>query len=78
MAGVSAPPLPETQPAPLLFFGLPIHEQIAGLQRYASNWNSVQTYASKSQRLGAYRPRKSVRMHAIHCKPMLPAVQTFG
>jgi hypothetical protein len=26
----------------------------------------------------AYRPRISVQMRAIHCKPMLPAVQTFG
>jgi hypothetical protein len=28
--------------------------------------------------MGAYRPRKSVQMRAIHCKPMLPAVQTYG
>jgi hypothetical protein len=30
----------------------------AGLQRYASNWNSVQTYASKSPRLRGCQPRK--------------------
>jgi hypothetical protein len=36
------------QPAGLFFFGFTISEQAAGLQTYASNWNSMQAYASKS------------------------------
>jgi len=75
---ISAPKLSEPQPTSLFFLGLPIYEQTAGLQRYASDWNSVQTYASKSQRVGACQPRKPAGKRAIHCKPMLPAVQTFG
>lgn len=50
---------------------------IAGLQSYASNWNSVQTYASKPQRLGAYRPaqiganaRFTANLCFQPCKPM--------
>jgi hypothetical protein len=47
MAGVFAPKLSEPRPTALFFFGLPISEQTAGLQSYASDWNSVQTYASQ-------------------------------
>jgi len=78
MVGVAAPKLSESRPTALFSFSLPIYEQTAGLQRYASDWNSVQIYASKSHRVGACRPRKPARKRAIHCKPMLPAVQTFG
>jgi len=47
MVGVAAPKLSEPRPTALFSFSLPLYEQTAGLQRYASDWNSVQTYASK-------------------------------
>jgi hypothetical protein len=40
------------------FLRLAIYEQTAGLQAYASKSNSVQTYASKSERLGPAGPAK--------------------
>jgi hypothetical protein len=42
--------LPDEQPTVLYLFGLPNQDQSTSrLQRYASDWNSAQTYASKSQ-----------------------------
>jgi hypothetical protein len=72
-AGVSTPKLSEPRHTVLFFFALPIYEQTAGLQRYASDLNSVQTYASKSQRLGHAGPnsvadwRNSLQTYASSC-----------
>ena len=35
----------------LFFFDFPIYDQTVGLQRYASDWDSVQAYASNNVNL---------------------------
>jgi hypothetical protein len=76
MVGVAAPKLSEPRPIALFSFSLPIYEQTAGLQRYASDWNSVQTYASKSHRVGhagPSNPHESARFTANLCfRPCKP------
>jgi hypothetical protein len=52
IAWVSALSMPGEQPTVLYFFGLSDPRATAGLQRYASDWNSVQTYALVVQTFG--------------------------
>ena len=60
------------------FLGLAIYEQTAGLQTYACNSNSVRTLFFQIPTAWGLPALQTRAKPAIHCKPMLPAVQTFG
>jgi len=78
IAWVSALSMPGEQPTVLYFFGLSDPRATAGLQRYASDWNSVQTYASESQLLGPSGPSEPSRNARKSLQTCALVVQTFG
>jgi len=75
---VSALPLPDEQPTALYFFGLPIHEQLQDCKGMLPIGTPCKPMLPNLNCWGLPGQANLRGTRAIHCKPMLPAVQTYG